>query len=61
MQQTLLLIGLAISLPNKRKRKHKKWVRDIFKRKNAGGLFNLVREAALADKEMFFRYMRITP
>ena len=55
------MIGLVISLPNKRKRKYKKWVRDIFKRRNGGGSFNLVRETVLADKEMFFRYMRMTP
>ena len=60
-EETILLIGLVISLPNKRKRKHKKWVRDIFKRRNGGGSFNLVRETALADKKMFFRYMRMIP
>ena len=60
-EEIIFLIGLVISLPNNCKRKHKKWVRDIFNRRNGGGSFNLVRETAFADKEMFFRYMRMTP
>ena len=60
-EEIMLFIGLVISLPSKCKRKHKKWIRDIFKRRNGGGSFNLVRETALADKEMFFRYMHMIP
>ena len=37
------------------------WVREIFRNREKYGTLNLVREAAMADEEMFFRYMRMSP
>jgi len=59
-EECILLLGLVMSR-RRRKRKHKIWVRDVFKERNGRGTFNLVREMALADEEMFFRYMRMSP
>ena len=43
------------------KRKHKFWVREIFRRRIQSGAFNtIVRELRLFDREYFFRFLRMS-
>ena len=37
------------------------WVRDLLKARSDGSNYNLVKEMAMGDIEMYFRYMRMTP
>lgn len=40
----------------KKRRKHRFWVRDIFKQREQQGVFsNLLRELRLGDRECFFK------
>ena len=43
-----------------KRRKHSMWVREAFKEKENGS-YRMVRELAKGDKQMYFRYMRMTP
>ena len=45
----------------KRKRKHRMWVRDLLKTRSDGSNYNLVKEMVMGDREMYFRYVRMTP
>ena len=54
----LALVAFALS---KSKRRHKKLVRDFLKKRDEEGSYNMVRELAMGDREMYFRYMRMTP
>ena len=56
--ERLAVIAFEIS---KRKRKHRMWVRDLLKARSDGSNYNLVKEMAIGDREMYFRYMRMTP
>ena len=56
-EDCMLLIGLAMS-KQQRKKKPKMWVRDLLKQRKQSGVY---WEIAMADKEMFFRYMRMSP
>ena len=58
--EILVYLG-AVVAGKPKKRKHKTWVREIFRNREKYGTLNLVREAAMADKEMFFRHMRMSP
>ena len=60
VEECMLLIDLAMS-NQRRKRKRKMWVRALLKQRKQSGVYNLVREIAWAEKEMFFRYMRMIP
>ena len=55
--ECMALVGLAMA---NQVRTHDMWVRDIFKRRSTQGTYRLVREMALGDEEMYFRYMRMT-
>ena len=57
----LIYLGAVVTAKTKKKRKHNTWVREIFRKREEYGTLNLVREAAMADEEMLFRYMRISP
>ena len=48
--ECLAVIGFALT----KKQKHRMWVRD-------GSNYNLVKEMAMGDREMYFKYMRMTP
>lgn len=52
-------------LSRKQKRKTKKkrrfWVRDIFRQREVHGTFHTLFQEMLKDREMFFRYHRMTP
>ena len=37
------------------------WVRDLLKARSDGSNYNLVKEIAMGDREMHFRYMWMTP
>ena len=56
--ECLAVISFALT---KRKRKHRMWVRDLLKARSDGSNYNLVKEMAMGDREMYFRYMRMTP
>ena len=58
--EILVYLG-AVVAGKPKKRKHKTWVIEIFRKREEYGTLNLVREAAMADEEMFFRYMRMSP
>ena len=58
-EECMLLIGLAM-YKQRHKKKLKLWVRDLLKQRKQC-VCNLVREIAMADKEIFFRYMRMSP
>ena len=58
--ESLVYLG-AVVAGKPKKRKHKTWVREIFRNREKYGTLNLVRETAMADEEMFFRYMRMSP
>ena len=56
--ECLAVIAFALT---KRNRKHRMWVRDLLKARSDDSNYNLVKEMAIGDKEMYFRYMRMTP
>ena len=56
--ECLAVIAFALT---KRKRKLRMWVRDLLKARSDGSNYNLVKEVAMGHREMYFRYMRITP
>ena len=58
--EILVYLG-AVVTGKPKKRKHNTWVREIFRNREKHGTLNLVRETAMADEEMFFRYMRMNP
>ena len=60
-EECMILIGMALAEKNRRKRKHRMWLRKVFRERKKRGTYNLVREMAMWDKEMYFRYMRMTP
>ena len=56
--ECLAVISFALT---KRKRKHRMWVRDLLKARGDGSNYNLVKEMAMGDREIYFSYMRMTP
>ena len=54
----LAVVAFALS---KSKRRHKKLVIDFLKKRDEEGSCNMVRKLAVDDREMYFRYMRMTP
>ena len=52
---------LLIMSMQRYKRIRKMWVRDFLEQRKLSGVYNLFREIAMADYEMFFRYMRMSP
>ena len=58
---------LFINLLRRRKKRRKKsrkrrfWVRDIFLRRETHGTFHTLFQELLKDRELFFRYHRMTP
>ena len=46
--EILVYLG-AVVAEKPKKRKHKTWVREIFRKREEYGTLNLVREAAMAD------------
>ena len=53
------LAVMVFAMAEKR-RKHSMWVREAFKEKENGS-YRMVRELAMGDKQMYFRYMQMTP
>ena len=51
-------LALAAFALSKSKRRHKKWVRDFLKERDE---YKMVLDLAICDREMYFRYMRMTP
>ena len=56
--ECLAVITFALT---KRKRKHRMWVKDLQKARSDSSNYNLVKEMAMGDREMYFRYMPMTP
>ena len=57
-EEDILFLQLAIlfKMKKKKERKRKKWVRELFRKREEKGAFNnLVQEMKLADRESFFR------
>ena len=57
-EEDILFLQLVIlfKMKKKKERKRKKWVRDLFRKREGKGAFsNLVQEMKLADRESFFR------
>ena len=52
------LVAFALS---KSKRRYKNLVKDFLKKRDEQGSYNMVRELAMGDREMYFRYMLMTP
>ena len=45
----------------RRKQRKRFWIRDIYKKREKFGAFNTLFEELKADREYFFRYLRMTP
>ena len=58
--EILVYLG-TVAAGKPKKCKHKTWVRGMFRKREEYGTINLVRETAMADEKMFFRYMRMSP
>ena len=56
--EAIALISLCLA---QRKREHRFWVRSFLQKRDQHSTYVLVRELALGDREMYFRYMRMTP
>ena len=60
-EEELALLGFALIMNDgkkKKKREHRFWVRDIYKKREEQGVFsNLLRELRLGDREYFFKYV----
>ena len=58
-EEELTLLGFALIMDDgkkKKKRKHRFWVREIYKKREEQGVFsNLLRELRLDDREYFFK------
>ena len=59
-EEELALLGFALimddDIKKKKKRKHRFWVREIYKKREEQGVFsNLLRELRLDDREYFFK------
>ena len=57
-EENILFLQLVIlfKMKKKKERKRKKWLRELFcKREEKGAFNNLVQEMKLADRESFFR------
>lgn len=60
-EEELALLGFVLIMNDdekkkKLKRKHRFWVRDIYKKRKEQGIFsNLLRELRLGDREYFFK------
>ena len=59
-EEVLALLGFALIMyddgKKKKKRKHRFWVREIYKKREEQGVFpNLLRELQLDDREYFFK------
>ena len=59
-EEELSLLGFALIMNDdgkkKKKREHRFWVRDIYKKREEQGVFsNLLRELRLGDREYFFK------
>ena len=57
-EEDILFLQLVIlfKMKKKKERKRKKWVRELFRKREEKGAFNnLVQEMKLADRESFFR------
>ena len=59
-EEELALLGFALIMDDdgkkKKKRKHRFWVREIYKKREEQGVFsNLLRELRLDDREYFFK------
>ena len=53
-----VLIDEGHETERKKRRKHRFWVREIFKQRDQQGVFsNLLRELRLGDRENFFRFV----
>ena len=53
---TFVLIDDEHKVERKKKRKHRFWIREIYKQRDQQGVFsNLLRELRLGDRENFFR------
>ena len=53
---TFVLIDDESRAERKKKRKHRFWIREIYKQRDKQGVFsNLLRELRLGDRENFFR------
>ncbi|XP_065067590.1 putative nuclease HARBI1 [Rhopilema esculentum] len=66
-KQLIAVIGAVYVLRAKRKRhernqkrKHKFWIRKIFKAKESSEYYSLYQELRMADREYHFRYLRIS-
>ena len=59
-EEAMLLLGIVVA-SEKDKRQKNTWVRDYLKKREGSGAFQLVQETAMFDKEMFHRYMRMSP
>ena len=57
-EEDILFLQLAVlfKMKKKKERKRKKWVRELFRKREEKGAFNnLVQEMKLTDRESFFR------
>ena len=57
-EEHMLFLQLVVlfKMKNKKERKRKKWVRELFRKREEKGAFNnLVQEMKLADRESFSR------
>ena len=60
--EDLLLLLLLRKRQNRRKMRRKRfWVRKIYRERQTHGTFYTLFQTLLKDKEMFFRYHRMTP
>ena len=58
VEEDMLFLQLAVlfKMKNKKERTRKKWVRELFRKREEKGAFNnLVQEMKLAYRESFFR------
>ncbi|CAK8689914.1 unnamed protein product [Clavelina lepadiformis] len=55
-EKSLAVIAVALTY---RQRNQREWVRNAFKKKDVSS-YKLIEELAIGDREMYFRYMRMT-
>ena len=60
-EEELLLLLLMLQKRQRKPRKRRFWIRNIFLQRKTRGTFRTLFQELLQDKELFFRYHRMTP
>ena len=60
-EDLLLLLLIQKNLKQKKYKKRRFWIRNIFRQREIHGAFHTLFQELLKDEELFFRYHRMTP